>query len=160
VKGKLTFAPALTGLEGGTSRATVTASLSDCRNGAHHQLPTTTGHLKGLLGFVSPDNCTNLAINHVVPSLAGGSVTWATTSGARSSQGISFPSGAVAIVTVDGVTFLQVSYTGGSVDIGSIANVGRSALTATTTPNDAQLENECTSEKGLAAVPFTGVTTL
>jgi hypothetical protein len=156
VTGKLTFDPPLTGLNNGTSEAKVSATLSGCTHATHGKITLTGGHLKGLVGFVSPDNCTDVAINHVLPSLNGGSVAWTPTSEVTASSGISYPSGVAGVVTVNGVTFLQVSYFGGSVSQGSFATSVGSEITVTTSQNDAQLEGKCTSQKGLASVDFTG----
>jgi hypothetical protein len=60
------------------------------------------------------------------------------------------------VVTINGVTFLQVSYFGGSVSHGSFATSFGSQITVTTSQNDAQLEAKCTSSKGLSSVTFTG----
>lgn len=156
VTGKLTFNPPLTGLDSGTSEAKVSATLSGCTHATHNKITLTGGHLKGLVGFVSPDNCTDVAINHVLPTLSGGSVAWSPTSEVTPSSGISYPSGVAGVVTINGVTFLQVSYFGGSVSQGSFATSSGSQITATTSQNDAQLEAKCTSKKGLSSVTFTG----
>jgi hypothetical protein len=156
VAGKLTFTPPLTGLNNGTSEAKVSATLSKCTHATHGKITLTGGHLKGLVGFVSPDNCTDVAINHVLPTLSGGSVAWSPTAEVTASSGISYPSGVAGVVTVNGVTFLQVSYFGGSVSQGSFATSVGSEITVTTSQNDAQLEAKCTSQKGLASVNFTG----
>jgi hypothetical protein len=158
--GKLTFSPALTGLDSGSSKANVSGRLSHCTNARHGKVKVTGGKIKGLIGLVSPDNCTNLAINHTPPPLGGGSASWASTSAVATSAGLSFPTGTVDIVTVNQVTYLQVSYTGGSVAEGSFANSGGSSITGTTTENDAQLEDRCTSAKGLSSVGFSGTATL
>jgi hypothetical protein len=159
VKGKLTFSPALVGENQGTSEATVTATLSGCTS-KHHKVTATAGHLKGLVGSVIPDNCTSIAIDHAPPPLFGGSVTWSPTGAAAPSTGISFPTGSAAVVTVNGVTFLQVTYFDGSVSGGSFFSAEGASISVTTTMNDAQLEDACTSSKGLASVKFAGTVVL
>jgi hypothetical protein len=159
MQGKLTFSPALVGLNQGTSEATVTATLSGCTS-RHRKVTATAGHLKGLIGSVSPANCTNIAIDHTPPPLSGGSVTWAPTGAAAASTGIFFPAGSADVVTVNGVTFLQVSYFGGNVSSGSFTDFGGASISGTTTLNDAQLEDECTSSTGLSAVKFSGTAVL
>jgi hypothetical protein len=159
IQGKLTFNPALVGLNQGTSEATVTATLSGCTS-KHRKVTATGGHLKGLIGSVSPANCTNIAIDHTPPPLFGGSVTWAPTGATAASTGISFPTGSANVITVNGVTFLQVSYFGGTVSSGSFINSGGASISGTTSLNDAQLEDECTSSKGLSAVKFAGAAVL
>jgi hypothetical protein len=160
IKGKLTFSPALKGLDGGTSKATVTATLTGCTGVKHRKVSITGGHLKGLVGTVTPDNCTDIAINRSIPPLSGGSVAWAPASIAATSSGISFSAGGASVVTIDGVTYLQVTYSGGSVNSGSFANSGDSEISATTTLNDAQLEDKCTAPNGLSTVDFTGISIL
>jgi len=157
VTGRLTFKPPLAGLDGGTSKATVTATLSHCSHARKGAVTLADGKLKGLSSFVTPDNCTNTAISQTPPPLAGGSVAWNASGPVTSSSGISFPSGLATIVTSStGVTYLQVSYQGGSVGGGSFANIGQVAMTVTSTENDAQLQDKCTSARGLSAVAFSG----
>jgi hypothetical protein len=157
VTGKLTFKPPLAGLDGGTSKATVTATLSHCTHAKKGAVTLTGGKLKGLSAFVTPDNCTNTALSQTPPPLAGGSVAWKASGPVTSSSAISFPSGSAAVVTSStGVTYLQVAYQGGSVGGGSFANSGRVDMTVTSTENDAQLQDKCTSTRGLSAVAFTG----
>lgn len=157
VTGKLTFNPPLAGLDGGTSKATVTATLSHCTHAKKGAVTLTGGKLKGLRAFVTPNNCTNTAISQTPPALAGGTVAWKASGPVTSSTAISFPSGSATVVTSStGVTYLQVSYQGGTVGGGSFANSGQAAITVTSTENDAQLQDKCTSARGLAAVAFSG----
>jgi hypothetical protein len=159
VTGKLAFNPPLAGIDSGTSKATITATLSGCRHGAEHKIKVTGGQLKGLIGFVTPDNCTNLAIDNTPPLLAGGTVSWSPKTEVAPSTGISFPDGSAQVVSIDGVTYLDVGYFSGG-GSGSFANAGDSFISVVTTQNDAQLEAKCTSAKGLASVTFRGVTSL
>ena len=159
--GKLTFSPALKGLNSGPSTATVSANVSRCFDFSGHKFSIIGGNLQGLVGSASPGNCTSIAIAHVVPALSGGSVTWSQHSNVAASSGVSFPaSGATVITNFNGVTFLQVSYSAGSVSGGSFANSGQSSMTVTSKQNDAQLESRCSSRRGVSAVTFDGTATL
>jgi hypothetical protein len=160
VTGRLTFTPALKGLDTGTSQARLSATLTNCTRAQHDGVTLTGGRLKGLGASISPDNCTNTAINHTPPPLSGGSLSWRPSS-VTASGAVSFPAGVASIVTnPEGVTFLQVAYAGGTVGTGSFTTATRAALTATSTENDAQLEAKCTSARGLGVVDFSGTATV
>lgn len=160
VSGTLRFSPALEGESSGSSTATVSATLSSCISSAGGKLKVASGHLEGLIGSVSPANCTSVAIAHVAPPLSAGSVAWAARTRLTASKGVSFPVGGATIVTIGGVTFLQVSYSGGDVTDGSYANSGDTSMTVTSDQNDAQLAAKCSSRKGLTLVNFKGTSTL
>jgi hypothetical protein len=160
VTGRLTFTPALEGLDTGTSQARLSATLTHCTHAQHGGVTLTKGRLKGLGASITPDNCTNTAITQTPPPLSGGSVAW-TPSSVTASGSISFPAGVASIVTnPEGVTFLQVAYAGGTVGSGSFTTATRAALTLTSTENDAQLESRCTSARGLGVVDFSGTATV
>ncbi|HXQ58513.1 MAG TPA: hypothetical protein VN799_00395 [Acidimicrobiales bacterium] len=154
------FSPALQGLNSGSSAATVDASLTGCSDAGLGKISFIAGRLQGLVGSVSPGNCTSLAISHVAPPLSGGSVVWAPHAHLAGSGGISFPAGAATIIDLNRGTFLQVSYSGGSVTTGSFANSGESSMTATSTQSDAQLAGKCRSKNGLSVDDFRGTATL
>lgn len=160
VTGTLRFSPALKGLNGGTSHARMSATLSRCTSTAPGTVRITAGRLGGFVGSVSPANCTSVALDHSPPPLAGGWVRWRPSAKANRSSAMSFPAGVAAIVTVNGVTFLEVSYAGGSVGSGSYANSGGSSLTVTSALDDSQIESRCVGSQGLSAVPFSGTITV
>jgi hypothetical protein len=157
VSGKVTYSPALTTAGTGSSTAIVSGSLSHCNNANQGGVNLTGGHLQGLKGTVTPNDCSTLA-SGAEPALSGGSVHWTPTAKVVASTGVSFPVGVGSIVMSGGNNFLEFSYAAGSVASGSFPNSGGSSLTVTSTQNTTQLQSKCAN--GLSSIAFKGSATL
>lgn len=156
IHGKVTFNPPLT--IGGTTSTTVTVTglLNRCSNARQGKVKFNNGHLSSLLGTLSADDCA--ALTSVAPALSGGSIMWTSPSKVAGSSGVSMPVGAGSMVTHDGKSVIQISYSGGSVSSGSFTNTGGSSLQVTSTQDATQLSDRCTT--GLTNVAFSGTATL
>lgn len=78
-----------------------------------------------------------------MPDLAGGTIKWAPKGKVATSTGVALTGGSVSVVTINGDTFLQIAYTGGSVAGGSFINASGASFTATSKQDIAALTAEC-----------------
>lgn len=158
VNGKIAYQPALTTTGTGSSTVILSGSLSHCNNAKQGGVSLKGGHLQGLKGSVTPDDCSTLA-SGPEPALSGGTVKWTPTSKIIPSGGVSFPVGVGSLVMSGGGNdSLQISYAAGSVASGSFPNTGSSSLTVTSNDDTTQLTTACAN--GISSIAFKGTVTL
>jgi hypothetical protein len=75
--------------------------------------------------------------------LAGGTIKWSPDHKIAASTGVALAGGSVSVITVDGKSYLQITYTGGSVAGGSFTNASGASFTAISRQTTTRLSEEC-----------------
>jgi hypothetical protein len=156
VHGKVAFNPPL--VTGGTASSTVTVTglLNRCHSASQTNVKFNNGHLSGLVGSVSPNDCASLA--GVAPALSGGTIKWTPPSKVAGSSDVSMPAGTASVNTSGKNSVIAFAYSGGSVGSGSFTNTGGTSMTVTSRQDTTQVSGRCTT--GLHILAFSGTATL
>jgi hypothetical protein len=156
VTGTVSFSPPLQ--TGGTVPSTVTvrASLHKCTDTRAQGAKLTTGHVSGLTGTTTTNDCATL-LSGGVPDLSSGNANWSPTSKIVASSGISLTGGSATVVTGGKKSTVQLSFSGGSVTSGSFAGESPS-VTVSSKQDTTQLNSRCVN--GLSELGFKGSATI
>ncbi len=102
-----------------------------------------SGHLSHLESTATTTGICSLLSGGTLPDVSNGTIRWSPKPKVAASTGVALTGGTVSTVTKGSDTFLQVTYSDGSVAGGSFTNASGASLTATSRKTVAQLTADC-----------------
>jgi hypothetical protein len=118
-----------------------------------------TGHLSNLRSTDTITGLCSLLTAGPVPDVSGGTIKWAPRHHVASSTGVALTGGSASTVTIGSDTYLQITYTDGSVAGGSFMNASGAGLTVRSRATVTELTADCASGP-LNAIAVVGSITL
>jgi hypothetical protein len=121
-----------------------------------------TGHLGRAplsSGTTTTAGICSMLTGGTLPDLSGGTIHWSPRPKVAASTGVALTGGTVSVVTINGDTYLQVAYSGGSVAGGSFTNASGGSLTVTSRSDVAALTTACAAGP-VDSIAVTGTITL